>query len=446
LKPDRGSVRSCAAWAIDRALESRASVDGYLNEVTRHFDLVDRKFLYQLVLGTIRWLRRLDHVISKASSRSISRIDASLRTPLRLATYEILFLDRVPSYASVNEAVEEATRRRQRRGGAFVNAVLRKISRRPHLNRWPVTERDAIRKLGIETSHPDFLVGKWMRQFGEKETRRLLEINNRPKPLHLLTFEDRGNGPLAVRELLASKVTTRSSKLSKLGLVVQDGDPFLAPIFHRGDLYVQDEVSQAAALIPLPRAGERVLDLAAAPGGKTFSLLASEPSLIAVASDLRLSRVLMLQDNASRLGRKIPSAVADGARPPYRADFDRVVVDLPCSGTGTLRKHPELKWRIDDQELHRLSGQGLRIVEGAAQLPRSGGLLVIITCSLEEEESVGVVESFLEMGKGFERVDLQREWPTGTSSEFIVGHGFWRVLPAEDHDGATVHVLRRRAG
>ena len=444
MRPDRGSVRSCAAWAIDRTLDSRASVDRYLHEVAGAFDLVDRRLLYQLVLGTIRWLRRLDHVISKASSRSISHIDSSLRTPLRLATYEMLFLDRVPNYASVNEAVEEATRRRQRRGGAFVNAVLRKISRRPHLNRWPVTERDVVRRLGIETSHSDFLVGRWVRQFGEEETRRLLEINNRPKPLHLLTFEDRGNGPLAARDLLASKVATRSSRLSKLGLVVEDGDPFLAPIFQRGDLYVQDEVSQAAALIPPPHAGEQVLDLAAAPGGKTFSLMASEPSVVPVASDLQISRVLILKDNASRLGRRIPAVVADGARPPYRGEFDRVVVDLPCSGTGTLRKHPELKWRIDDPELCRLSAQGLRIVKGAAQLPRSGGLLVIITCSLEEEESVGVVASLLEMDRGLEPVDLQHAC-LGASSEFIVGHGFWRVLPAEDHDGATVHVLRRRA-
>ncbi|MEJ2084399.1 MAG: transcription antitermination factor NusB [Acidobacteriota bacterium] len=443
MRPDRGSVRSCAAWAIDRTLDSRASADRYLGEVATHFDLVDRKLLYQLALGTLRWLRRLDHVIAKASSRSPGQIDPLLRAPLRLATYEMLFLDRVPTYASVNEAVEEATRRRQSRGGSFVNAVLRRISQRPQLTRWPVSERDVIRKLGIETSHPDFLVERWMRQFGEQETRRLLDVNNRPKPVHLLTFEDRGNGPPAARDLLALKVSTRPSKLSPLGLIVEEGDPFSTAVFHRGDLYGQDEVSQSAALIPPPRLGERVLDLAAAPGGKTFSLLASEPSLVPFASELQLSRLLVLRANASRLGRKIPTVVADGARPPYRGGFDRVVVDLPCSGTGTLRKHPELKWRIDGKELYRLQTQGRRIVEGAAQLPRDGGLLVIITCSLEEEESVGVVESLVQKHKELELVNLQQE-SLGRSSEFIVGRGFWRVLPAEDHDGATVHVLRRR--
>jgi 16S rRNA (cytosine967-C5)-methyltransferase len=385
----------------------------------------------------------LDYVIEKASSRKMEQIDRGLQSPLRIGSYEILFLDRVPTYASVNEAVEEASRRTHKRGGAFVNAVLRNITRKPELAQWPIETSDPLERLAIETSHPDLLVSSWMRQFGESKTCELLEINNRPKPLHLLTFRDRGNGPRAKDELAESDVLTSASKLSRLGLIVKQGDPFSSPVFRRGDLYGQDEASQAAALIPRPRPGERILDLAAAPGGKSFSLMASEPTVSVVASDRNLGRLLLLKENCERLSRPIRSLVADGVCPPFDSRFDRVVVDLPCSGTGTLRKHPELKWRIGASEIRRLCSQSRRLLAGAAELPRPGGLLVVITCSLEEEESVGVVKSLIEESGEYDLVALE-EMDLGAPPEYTEGPGFWRVLPADKHDGMTVHVLRRQ--
>ena len=395
-----------------------------------------------VALGTLRWLRRLDFIIEAASSRPLERIDRRLRTPLRQAVYEILFLDRIPAYASVSEAVEVASRRAGRRSAGFVNAVLRRISSRPNLEQWPIENLDPRVALAIETSHPDFLVCKWERQFGFAETRRLLQVNNLEKPLHLLTFEDRGGASAAAAELRREGVSTRPSSLSSSGLIVEDGDPFRTEAFQRGDLYVQDEVSQAAARVPLPEPAQSVCDLAAAPGGKTFSLLSSEPSLRCFTSDRKYDRVALLKDNSDRLGRRVHPLVADGGRPPFVTRFDRVVVDLPCSGTATLRKHPELKWRLDSRELERLSAQGLEILRGATALTRSGGLLVVITCSLEEEESVEVVAALCDEFAQLEFVDLESS-RLGAPGRFIVGPGFWRALPADDHDGATVHVLRR---
>ena len=444
MRPDYGRARSCAAWVIDSALDSKFPVDRFLRDAESDLESLDRNLLYQLTLGTLRWLRRLDDVIENASGRKMEQIDRSLKSPLRIGSYEILFLDRVPTYASVNEAVEEASRRSHKRGGAFVNAVLRKITRRPKLSQWPIKKSDPLERLAIETSHPDLLVSSWIRQYGMLRTRELLDINNQRKPLHLLTFKDRGNGPRAQAELVESGVMTSVSEISKQGLIVSKGDPFSSQAFERGDLYGQDEASQAAALIPRPEPGERILDLAAAPGGKSFSLLASEPTLSVVTSDRNLGRLLMLKENCERLGRSTRSLVADGAWPPFGSYFDRVVVDLPCSGTGTLRKHPELKWRIEPSEIRRLCEQGRRILSGAAELPRPDGLLVVITCSLEEEESVGVVEWLIEESGNYDLVELEK-MDLGAPPEYIEGPGFWRVLPADHHDGMTVHVLRRNA-
>lgn len=444
MRPDRRRVRSSATWSIDRTLDTKRPVDGFLHDVESDLEFRDRNLLYQLTLGTLRWLRRLDHVIESASARKIEQIDRELRTPLRVAIYEILFLDRIPTYASVSEAVDEARRRTHQRGGAFVNAVLRKVARRPDLEHWPIRQTDLIKRLGIETSHPDFLVSRWIDQFGESATRRILDSNNIPKPLHLLTFKDRGNASVAARELHELGISTELSQVAPYGLIVRDGDPLSSAAFNRGDLYVQDEASQAAALIPLPGPNDRILDLAAAPGGKTFSLLASEPNSDIFASDLTLDRIALLNENSIRLGRGVRSVVADAALPAFRTGFDRVVLDLPCSGTGTLRKHPELKWRISSAELQRLCRQGLALALGAAELPRPGGLLVVSTCSLEEEESVGVVRSMMESSGEYDLVELA-EQNLGAPAGYIAGSGFWRVLPSDDHDGLTVHVLRRRA-
>jgi 16S rRNA (cytosine967-C5)-methyltransferase len=207
---------------------------------------------------------------------------------------------------------------------------------------------------------------------------------------------------------------------------------------------VQDEASQAAALLPPPGRGERILDAAAAPGGKTFSLLAWEPTARPVLSDVSLARTALLRENLLRLHRPLPLAVADAGAPPFRGGFDRVVLDLPCTGTGTFRRHPELKWRISEGEIGRLTAQALRILAGGAPLVRPGGLLVAITCSLEEEENERVIARFLE-GEG------RREWAPFPLAETlappfsagVTGPGSWRVLPGGDHDGFSVNVLEK---
>lgn len=434
------NVRSAAAWVLERTLQSLAPVDSYLHTALERFDERDQGLLRELVMGSLRWLRRLDQVIAAASNRRFDQIEPALQAPLRIGAYQLLFLDRIPAHAAVHEAVEQAHQATHKGGASFVNGVLRSIARSPRLEDWPVLEADPVRRLAIERSHPDFLVARWLARFGRLRTLDLLEANNRGKPIQLLAFRDHGGRELLAEALIDEGMEVEPASLSALGLTVRRGNPMASAAFARGDFYIQDEASQAAALIPPPRPDETILDAAAAPGGKTFSLLAAEPRIRPFLADVSVPRLSVLRANLKRLRRHLPLAVADAGVPPFRGPFDRVVLDLPCTGTGTLRRHPELKWRISEPEIGRLTNQALRLLQGAAPLVAPGGLLVAITCSLEKEENEDIVARFLATSPEWAPFPLEEALESPVASG-ITGPGTWRVLTGGDHDGFSVSVL-----
>jgi len=436
------NVRAAAGWVLERTLKSLSPVESFLDSAKARFDERDQGLLHELVMGSLRWLRRLDHVIAHASSRRFDQIEEALHAPLRIATYQLLFLDRVPAHAAVHEAVEQAHQLTHRGGASFVNGVLRAIARAPRLEDWPVEESDPLRRLAIEMSHPDFLVARWVQRFGEGPARELLAANNQPKPMQLLAFRDRGGRELLAEQLIDEGIEVEPASFSSLGLTVRRGNPLATLAFARGDFYVQDEVSQAAAVIPFPRPGETVLDAAAAPGGKSFSLIAHEPHVRVTAADVSALRIDVLRANLRRLRRGLPLYVGDAGLPPLTRAFDRVILDLPCTGTGTLRRHPELKWRISEGEIGRLSRQALRILGGAAPLVAPGGVLVAITCSLEREENEDVVSRFLATHPELSRVSLEEVLETPLASG-ISGPGTWRVPTGGDHDGFSLSLLAK---
>ena len=427
---------------VEQTLSSLAPVESFLDSALPRFDDRDQRLLTELVLGTLRWLERLDHILAAASHRDFEDIEPALRTPLRVGAYQLLFLDRVPPHAAVHEAVEQARQATHRGGASFANAVLRRIARSPRLQDWPVREEDPARCLAIEWSHPEFLVRRWLERFGPDLTAAVLEADNRAKPLQLLAFRDRGGRELLAERLIDLGVEVEPSRWSPLGLVVHRGNPLDTEPFDRGELYVQDEASQLAALLPPPGPGERVLDVAASPGGKSFALMAWEPSVRVTLADVSPLRLALLRSNLKRLRRHPPLLLQDGGAPAVTGTWDRVVVDLPCTGSGTFRKHPELKWRLRPEEVERLAEQGARLLRGSAAQVAPGGLLVAITCSLEREENEDQVERFLEDHGDFEPLELRGRIP-GHLEDFVRGPGLWRIFPAGYHDGFTVQVLRR---
>lgn len=436
-------MRAVAAWIVERTLASRAPADSFLAGAAERFDERDQRLLRELAFGTLRWLRRIDHVLERASARHMEEIQPELRAVLRVAVLQLLFLDRVPAHAAVSEAVDQASQRSHRGGASFVNAVLRRIAREPSLAAWPVQESDPVRRLAIETSHPDRLVARWLERYGAAAAAALLDADNRPKPLHLLAFRDRGGRELLAEELIDAGLEVEPSRLSPVGLTVRAGNPFATRAFERGLFYVQDEASQAAALLPPPRPGESVLDAAAAPGGKGLALLAAEPSIRLVSADLSLARLATLSENARRLRRPLAMVAADAQAPPWRSGFDRVVLDAPCSGTGTLRRNPELRWRWSEAELDRLAEQADRLLAACAAAVAPGGLLTYVTCSLEPEENEAVAARFLAARGDFAAADLVAGGEDWTARGAELGTGRWHLPTAGDHDGFTVHAFRR---
>lgn len=441
-----GAVRSAAARALDGILASKAPARRLLSLAGSGLGARDRNLLEEIVLGSLRWLRRLDFVLERAAGRPLAKIDPDLLSPFRVALYQILFLERVPAHAAVNAAVSEIKTRSHRGAAGFANAVLRRVARDPELASWPVDVEDPIERLAIETSYPGALVGRWVERFGDPAASAALEAGNRRAGYQLLVIGDRG---AVAEELAVAGVETEPASLAGSGLVVKKGDPRATTAFSEGKLYVQDQASQVAALIPPLRLGERILDVAAAPGGKSFALATArkEAPALLVGSDLSLPRLLRMRENQKRIGLSFPLAVFRAEEPGVGVEFDRVVVDLPCSGTGTFARHPELKWRYSASELERMARQSLAMLSASADLVASGGLLCALTCSLEHEENEAVIERFLAGPEGrvsqrrFELEDL--ELPAAFTPH-IRGPGFWRLLPSVDHDGFTVHVLRRR--
>lgn len=435
------SARAAALWVVERTLVTKQPAERFRHRVEPRLSKRDAALEHRLSTLIFRWLLRLDDVIEQASGRSLDQIDPRLLGPLRLGAVQLLFFDRIPTHAAVSESVELAASR-TRPGSRLVNAVLRKIARSDGLENYPVRDGDFVRRTAIETSHPPWLVSRWVARWGQRLARQTLDAGNRERRSSLLVTAGEEKRPEVATSLEADGVRCAKSDLSPLGLLVEGGEVTRTSAWLAGNLYPQDEASQCAALIPLPAAGERVLDAAAAPGGKTMSLLAWEPSLRIVAADRDLGRAVRLRENEARARMGFSTVVTDVRRPALSGGFDRVLADLPCSGTGTLRKHPELKWRIGEDEIERLTGQAASMLRGLAPLVAPGGLLIVATCSIEAEENEDQVMRFLEGNVAFELAELSGGVHPSMDAG-IEDVGRWRLLPAEEHDGFTVHALRR---
>lgn len=426
-----------AALETLRSVRSGVLADRALADAARRLDPRDRAWTHELVYGTLRLRGRLDHHIAHHASRPLASIEADTLDILRLGAYQLLALDGVPDYAAVSASVDVA-RRCARRSTGFVNAVLQSLRRAPAASTFPSLERDPVAFLSTWGSHPRWLVERWVGRFGVAAARRLTEANNARPELYL-----RALGPDigAVAASLAGRgIETEPFELLPRALRVIRGTPTAA--LHAAPVIVQDP---AAGLV-VSCVGDvpaRVVDLAAAPGGKTIGLAcdAPDPRRLVIAADVSPRRLARLVENAARLGplaRAIAPVAADGRAPPFRS-AGLVLLDAPCTGTGTFRRHPDGRWRVQPEDVTLLAAVQAQLLQAAAPLVEPGGLLVYATCSLEEEENEAQVEEFLKRNRGFE---LERA--AGPAS-VIDARGMLRVLPHEHGvDGAFAARLRRR--
>jgi len=396
----------------------------------------DRDLLRELVLGVLRRRSALDAELASVARAPLARLTADLREILEVALYQIRHLDRVPGYAAVDEAVRHARRSGGERAGKLVNAVLRKLADRPPRERSPGA---APEELARETSHPEFLVRRWVERFGREVACRILDADNRPSGIDLLVNPRKTDRPALAAALGAEGVVTEPSEISPLGLSVVSGNPLRSPLLAEGHFTVQDVGAQALSLLLPP--GDLLVDLAAAPGGKSFAALAFGRARRTASLDRSPARLRRFAGNAARLGMPEAGAVAAdfGAPPLPPGRFDRVLLDAPCSGTGTLRKIPEIRYRVSPAGIAKLAGEQVRALSAAAALLAPGGYLLYATCSLEEEENERVVAKVLRATPGLSPTPIDAP---DALRPFVEGARF-RLLPDARTDGFTAHLLRR---
>jgi 16S rRNA (cytosine967-C5)-methyltransferase len=374
----------------------------------------DRALTATIVTGTLRWQRALDHLILHLAARPLTKIDPQILAILRLSLFQLLHLDRVPAAAVVDDAVSLTRAARKSSAAGFVNAVLRSMLRQRH--RLPVPTRPAdpndrraaLAYLGITFSHPDWLVARWLDRYSFDDVEAWVRFNNDAAPLTLRTNTLRIARDRLQQTLSDHDIETMPTRYAPDGLIVTAGNPLRTPEEH--SFVVQDEASQLVPLVVDARPGERVLDLCASPGGKTVAMAASmQDTGTLVACDVRVNRVSLLTDTVRRSGAHahIVHVPTHGAL-PFSASFDRVLVDAPCSGLGTIRRDPDIRWRRAANDLPRLAEQQVNLLMRAAATLRHGGRLVYATCSSEPDENDAVVGAFLERAP-FDRVDLRDE-------------------------------------
>jgi 16S rRNA (cytosine967-C5)-methyltransferase len=348
----------------------------------------DRGLTTELVMGVLRWRSRLDEVIASLSSQKLSKLDAEVLESLRMAAYQIGFLARVPAHAAVNDAVELVKRKKKKSAAPFVNAVLRKLlAKKDVLEPVHAPGPKTISELAVLYAHPLWLVDRWTALYGIEAAEKVCAHNQQvpPTAIHLGT-------PDVEAELSAAGIELSPGRLLHSSRIVTSGDITKTAAFADGRIQIQDEGSQLVAM--LAGRGERLLDCCAAPGGKTAILAERNPAAEIVATELHEHRVRAMRERLHRLA-NVMVTIADATTLTLSGDFDRILADVPCSGTGTLARNPEIKWRVTTDDLANLHGRQVAILRGALAKLRPRGRLLYSTCSLEPEENESVVREVL---------------------------------------------------
>jgi len=430
---DDGLAARRAALAILEQVRAGRPFDAALEQSLRPLPEPDRRLAHELAAGVLRRRSGLDARLEPLASRGWISVPPTLQNILRLGAYQLTALDRVPPHAAVSTSVALAREAGGARAGGFVNALLRRMTREPAR----ATKGRGVGPLDLAArySHPEWLVRRWLEQFGAEETERLLQWNNsRPS---LVIQPARASGDAILRRLAAGGVRAAPAPWGA-GIAVSASRPDQLPGFADGDFVVQDPAQALVTWFAGLPAGSSVYDACAAPGGKAIGI--ARMGVRVLAADLSRPRVARLRQNLRRAGGRVGVAVADARCPPVRS-VDAVLLDAPCLGTGTFARHPDARWRVTPDALAALVRGQAELLASASTVVRPGGLLVYATCSLEPEENEAQVEGFLET-----HADFQREPPDDALPTLLSQKGDLMTLPQRDRmDGAYAARLRRAA-
>ena len=412
----RPAVSPARAAAFDILLRVERE-SSYASELlhSRTYDrltTVDHSLATELVMGVLRWRSLLDSQIATSSAQPLSKLDAEILTALRLAVYQLGWLSRIPARAAINESVELVKRARKRSAGPFVNAVLRKLA--VGVSQVDNSPQHAISDASVETlaassAHPLWLVERWTHAYGLDSALRICQ-HDQSIPVTAIRLRR----PEAEDQLRTEGIELAPGAFLASARRVRQGDVTKTAAFRAGLCVIQDEASQLVAA--LVGHGAHVLDCCAAPGGKTAAIADRNPNTNLSAVELHphrarlLRKLLSAHDPTSEAGgRNISVVAADARNLPFATKFDRVLADVPCSGTGTLSRNPEIKWRLTPEDLADLQARQLAILGSAMAQVAVGGRLIYSSCSLEKEENEDVIEPAPADGSSLRLVDCRSE-------------------------------------
>jgi len=376
----------------------------------------DRALAAEIATGVQRWRAALDHLIVQFSKRSLDRLDFEVVEILRMSAYQMLHLTRVPASAVVDDAVDLTRRAGKQSAGGFVNAVLREISRRrrklplPPRPADPADRDAALAYFSITLSHPQWLAARWYDRLGFDAAEAWMRFNNTAAPLTLRVNRFKTTAAELVERLARDEIHLRPARFAPDAFLVEEGYPLRSPASEQGLFVVQDEASQLVALLASPNPGRRVLDTCASPGGKTTAIAAvMDRQGRLVACDVRARRIDLLRKTIATTGatnvRVVQADLLNAL--PFSQPFDTVIVDAPCSGLGTLRRDPDIRWRRRETDLPALAAAEGTMLQHAAALVAPGGRLIYATCSSEPDENEAVVDMFLAGARDFTPVDAR---------------------------------------
>jgi 16S rRNA (cytosine967-C5)-methyltransferase len=432
-----------AAFDILRRVESEGSYASALLAALGNLSREDRALAQELTLGVLRQQKLLDYFIERYSRRKIEKLDLAVVLALRLGLYQIRFLSRIPQSAAVNESVNLVKMARKTSAAGMVNAALRNAAR--HLDEKPGEAiTDKSERLAVELSHAPWMLGRWAANFGEAEMHRLAFADNQTPESAFRINTLRAGSEETLARLAAESLQMRASKIAAGAYVIEGGQASgLAPFVEDGSIYIQDEASQLVSLLLDAKAGQRILDMCAAPGSKTTHIAAlTENRAQIIACDIHSHRLETLLASCQRLGvtsvETVLLAATEGLPFAEAEKFDRVLIDAPCTGTGTLRRNPEIKWRLGADDIKRLAEiQSILLARGAQWL-KPGGRLIYSTCSVEPEENEEVVEKFLAANPEFQLAQVE------VPEDCLTAEGFVRTFPhRQGTDGFFAAVLWR---
>jgi len=397
------SPARAAAFDILLRVERESS---YASELlhSRTYDrlaTVDHSLATELVMGVLRWRSLLDSQISSSSAQPLAKLDPEILTALRLAVYQLRWLSRIPARAAINESVDLVKRARKRSAASFVNAVLRKLA--ADSSSQHAINGASVETLAFSSAHPLWLVERWKQDYGLDSTLHICQYNQSVPETAI-----RLRRPEAEDQLRSEGIELAPGAFLASARRVRRGDVTKTAAFRAGLCVIQDEASQLVSA--LVSHGAHVLDCCAAPGGKTLAIADGNPNAKITAVELHSHRARLLRRLLTEAkARNIRVLAADARSLPFAGSFDRVLADVPCSGTGTLSRNPEIKWRLVLEDLGDLQARQLAILRSAMAQVAAGGRLLYSTCSLEREENEDVIERALAEDSSFRVLDCRTE-------------------------------------